>query len=97
MFLLLFCFRFVSDTYDVITGCGVFIPNHITEESFDELNRILKPGKKVKQRKSFFLIVKETCYFIPRLSNRWKLIYRTNDRVKGPGDNGSFFELFSLN
>ena len=39
------------DTYDVITGVGVFVPNHITEESFDELHRILKPGRNLKLEK----------------------------------------------
>ncbi len=33
-----------SDTYDAVTVCGVFTPNHAPASSLDELVRITKPG-----------------------------------------------------
>ena len=34
-----------ADTYDGVVSVGVYLPNHANEDSFDELVRIVKPGK----------------------------------------------------
>ncbi len=33
------------DTYDAVIGTGIFVPGHADEKCFDELIRIVKPGK----------------------------------------------------
>jgi len=35
---------YADDTYDAVTVCGVFTPNHAPASSLDELVRITKPG-----------------------------------------------------
>ncbi|MEM7123296.1 MAG: methyltransferase domain-containing protein [Pseudomonadota bacterium] len=35
---------YASNTYDAVTVCGVFTPNHAPASSLDELVRITKPG-----------------------------------------------------
>ena len=34
-----------ADAYDVIVGSGIFAPGHVKEDCFEELVRIVKPGK----------------------------------------------------
>ena len=46
----------ISETYDVVTGAGVFIPQHITADAFDEINRVLKPSKNIlRTQKQYYI------------------------------------------
>ena len=38
------CIYILSDIFDCTVTCGVFTPNHLNPEDFNELIRITKPG-----------------------------------------------------
>ena len=35
----------IADTYDLIMGLGVLLPNHISDDAFEEMIRVTKPGR----------------------------------------------------
>ena len=45
----------IVDTYDLVVGLGALIPNHINEDAFQEMIRIIRPGNKISDPKNYIL------------------------------------------